>query len=183
MDTESNDKENKYDQKEKLYSKEEYIDGEVNLEAELISSLEEIDRLRGRIKRRKSNCRNMKRRIMIFMKQKKIVIIMKTQLEEEKRIEEVVRIQLKEKEENCERLEDEIVSLRKELEKTIDQLNRSLNFGNIIEILDNILSFQRSPFIKTGLGYDEKQNTFEGDASTKVTKPLEKENEEKPKRY
>jgi hypothetical protein len=40
----------------------------------------------------------MKRRIMILMKQKIIVIILKTQLEEEKGIEEVVRSQLKEKE-------------------------------------------------------------------------------------
>jgi hypothetical protein len=90
---------------------------------------------------------------------------------------------LKEKENNCEKLEAEIVSLRKELEKTTDQLNRILNLGNIIEILDNILKFQRSPFIKTGLGYDEKQNTPEGDTSTKVTKPLEKENEENTKIY
>jgi hypothetical protein len=113
----------------------------------------------------------------------KTIIILKTQLEEEKRIEEVVRSQLKEKEENCKKLEAEIISLRKELEKTIDQLNRSLKFGKSTEILDNILSFQRSPFIKTGLGYNEKQKTPEGDASTKVTKPSEKENEEKPKSY
>ena len=34
-----------------------------------------------------------------------------------------------------------------------------------------------------GLGYNEKQKTPEGDTSTKVTKPSEKENEEKPKFY
>jgi hypothetical protein len=67
--------------------------------------------------------------------------------------------QLKEKEENCEKLEAEIVSFRKELEKTTDHLNRSLNFGKSTEMLDNIVSFQRSPFIKTGLGYNKKQNT------------------------
>jgi hypothetical protein len=49
-----------------------------------------------------------------------------------------------------------MVSLRKELEKKIDQLSISLKFGKRIEILDNILSYQRSPFINTGLGYDEK---------------------------
>jgi hypothetical protein len=87
---------------------------------------------------------------------KKTIIISKIQLEKEKRIEEVVRNQLKEKEENCEKLEDEIVSLIKELEKTTNQLNRSLAFRKSIEILDNILNFQRSPFIKTGLGYDDK---------------------------
>jgi hypothetical protein len=113
----------------------------------------------------------------------KTIIIPKTQLEKEKRIEEVVRIQLKEKEDNCQKIEDEIVSLRKELEKTTDQLNRSLKFGKNTEILYNIFSFQRSPFIKIGLGYDEKQKNLEGDASTKVTKALEKENDEKPNSY
>jgi hypothetical protein len=56
-----------------------------------------------------------------------------------------------------------------------------LNFGKSIEILDNIPSPQRSPFIKTGLGYNEKQKTLEGDASTKVTKPSK--NDENPKIY
>jgi hypothetical protein len=81
----------------------------VNLEAKLVTALEELDRLRGNNKKKK-NCRNMKRRIMILLKQKKTVIILKTQLEEAKMIEEVVRSQLKEKEEKREKLEDEIVS-------------------------------------------------------------------------
>jgi hypothetical protein len=93
----------------------------------------------------------------------------------------VVRIQLKENEENYEKLKAGIVSLSKELEKKTDQLSRSLKFGKSNEILDNILHHQRSPFIKTGLVYDEKQNTHEGDASTKVTKPSKKENDENPK--
>jgi hypothetical protein len=71
---------------------------------------------------------------------KKTIIIPKTQLEEEKMIEEVVRSQLNEKEEKCKKLEVEIVSLRKEIEKTIDQLNRLLKFGKSTKILDNILS-------------------------------------------
>jgi hypothetical protein len=44
----------------------------------------------------------------------------------------VVRIQLKEKEENCEKIKAKIVSLRKELEKIIDHLNRSLKFEKSI---------------------------------------------------
>ena len=43
---------------------------------------------------------------------------LKVQLEQEKMMEEVVRIQLKEKEETCEKLEYKIVALRKELEKS-----------------------------------------------------------------
>jgi hypothetical protein len=58
-----------------------------------------------------------------------------------------------------------------------------LKFGKSIEILDNVLSFQNSPFIKIGLGYEKKQNTPKGYASIKVTKPSKKKNEEKPKIY
>jgi hypothetical protein len=118
-----------------------------------------------------------------FDKTKKLVIILKTQLEEVKRIEEVVRTQLKEKEENCEKLEAKIVFLRRELDKTIDQLSRILKFGKSTKRLDNILNYQRSPSIKTCLVYDKKQKTPEGDANTKVTKPSKKENEENTKRY
>jgi uncharacterized protein (UPF0335 family) len=81
---------------------------------------------------------------------------LKTQIEETKRIEEVVRSQLKENEEKCEKLEVEIISLIKELEKTTYQWSRSLKFGKSTEILDNILSYQRSPLINTGLGYKKK---------------------------
>jgi hypothetical protein len=86
----------------------------------------------------------------------KIVTILKTELEEEKRIEEVVKSQLKEKEENCKKLEVEIISLGIELEKTTDHLSRILKFGKSNEILDIILSHQRSPFIKIGIGYNKK---------------------------
>jgi hypothetical protein len=53
-------------------------------------------------------------------------------------------------------------------------LNRRLKFGKSDGILDNILIYQRSPFIKIGFGYDKKQQTLKGEASTKVTKPSEK---------
>jgi hypothetical protein len=49
---------------------------------------------------------------------KKIIISLKTQVEEAKRIEEVLRAQLKEKEDVCNSLESEIVCLRKELERS-----------------------------------------------------------------
>jgi hypothetical protein len=85
----------------------------------------------------------------------KTIISPNIQLQEEKRTKEVVRIELKERDENFEKMKYEIVSLRKELEKTTAQLNRSLKFGKCIEILDDIIKFQISPLIKTGLGYDK----------------------------
>jgi hypothetical protein len=70
-------------------------------------------------------------------------------------MEKVMRIQLKKNEGNCEKLEVEIVSLRKELEKSIAQFNRSLKFEKSIEILDDIIKCPISPLIKPGLGYDK----------------------------
>jgi hypothetical protein len=70
-------------------------------------------------------------------------------------MEEVLIIQLKKKEEKCEELQSEIVCLRKELEKTIIKLNRSLKFEKSIETLESIISCQWYPFIKTSLGYDD----------------------------
>jgi hypothetical protein len=56
-------------------------------------------------------------------------------------MEEVVRIQINKKEENYEEIEFEIVSLRKELEKTSIKLNRSFKFETIIKTLDNIINY------------------------------------------
>jgi hypothetical protein len=93
----------------------------------------------------------------------------------------VVRIQLKEKEENCENLEAELVSLKKYLEKSTAQLNRTLKFENSAKTLDHIINFQRSPFIKMVLGYDKSQMTTKEDPN--VARPSNKVNEEKSKSY
>jgi hypothetical protein len=78
----------------------------------------------------------------------KSIINPKIQQEEEKRTKEVVQIQLKENEGNCEKLESKIISLRKELENSTAQLNKSLKFEKSTEILDDIIKCQRSPLIK-----------------------------------
>jgi len=91
-----------------------------------------------------------------------------------------VRIQLKENEENCEKLNAEIDSLRKELEKTSDHLNIIMKFEKSTEILDNIISHKILPFIKTCLVYDNNQKTLEEYGSSKSS---ENKIEEKPESY
>jgi hypothetical protein len=59
--------------------------------------------------------------------------------------------QIKEKENICEKLEAEITSLRKYLEKSKTQIK----FIKGYETLDNILNNQRSPDDKRGLDYKE----------------------------
>jgi uncharacterized protein YydD (DUF2326 family) len=72
------------------------------------------------------------------------IVHFKTQIEEAKRIEELLKNQINEKEDSCCKLDNEIVDLRKKVENSNKFLNRSL-------ILDEILESQRSPYDKSGL--------------------------------
>jgi hypothetical protein len=85
------------------------------------------------------------------------IVHLKTQIEEAKRIEELLKNQINEKEESCCKLEVEIVDLRKKVEKSNKFLNSSL-------ILNEILEIQRSPYDKSGLRY--KKETTHAEAST-----------------
>ena len=67
-----------------------------------------------------------------------------------------MRVQLKEKEEVCNRLEYEIVSLRNKMEKS----NANMEFEKISATLDEILNCQRFPSNKTGIGYNKKEETM-----------------------
>ena len=71
-------------------------------------------------------------------------------LEEKKIIRETIEKQLEEAKKHIEKLECEEVSQRKEVEKA-KTLN--LRFTKGSETLDEIIKVQRSPLIKTGLGY------------------------------
>jgi hypothetical protein len=64
------------------------------------------------------------------------IVHLKTQIEKAKRIEELLKIKINEKEGSCYKLEAEIVHLRKKVEKSNKFLNSS-------QILDEILEGQR----------------------------------------
>eukprot|EP00253_Pinus_taeda_P012643 PITA_12643 len=76
---------------------------------------------------------------------------LKTCLEEKNMIIDTLQFQLDEKEKFLEKLECEIVGVRKEIEKT-KALN--LKFVKGSETLDEIINVQHSPLIKTGPGYN-----------------------------
>jgi hypothetical protein len=88
------------------------------------------------------------------------IVHLKTQIEEAKRIEELLKIQINEKEESCCKLEAEIVDLRKKVEKSNKFLNSS-------RILDEILESQRSSCDKSGLGYKGEDTHAEESTSKK----------------
>jgi hypothetical protein len=62
-----------------------------------------------------------------------IIVHLKTQIEESKIIEELLKNQINEKEESCCKLEDEIVDLGKNVEKLNKFLNNSRIFDEILE--------------------------------------------------
>ena len=74
-------------------------------------------------------------------------------LEEKSMIIDTLTFQLAEREKHNEKLECEIVGLRKDIEKT-KALN--LRFAKGSETLDEIIKVQRSPLFKTSLGYTEE---------------------------
>jgi hypothetical protein len=88
---------------------------------------------------------------------------LKTQLEEGKRKEEVMQIQMIKKEKECENLEKEIVTLRVEVNK----LNKNLK---ISQVLENILNSQRPYSDKFGLGYKNVHFEEGSSSMTKETK-------------
>ena len=75
------------------------------------------------------------------------------ELEEAKKIEDILKQQLSKNKARCEALEEEVVKTRKEMEKF-----KTLYLKNIPSIkgsaeLNDILRKQRSLLLKTGLGY------------------------------
>ena len=85
---------------------------------------------------------------------KKEIIGLKTQLEEAKKVEDTLLQQMREKSLECEKLEEEVVSLRKKLEKAQRELLMNTPQMKSTRQLDQILKAQRSPLIKAGIGYE-----------------------------
>jgi hypothetical protein len=102
------------------------------------------------------------------------IVHLKTQIEEAKRIEELLKIQINEKEESCCKLEAEIVDLRKKVENS----NKFLNSSRIV---DEILQSQRSSCDKSGLGYKEENTHVEVNTSKKLEVNLSTKEDNVPK--
>jgi hypothetical protein len=124
----------------------------VDLEREMINALEEIDRLR--LKKRKQ-----KKLLIQFKKgtQKpdEDFALLKVELEEAKKIEDIMKQQLSEKKARSEALKEEVVKTRKELEKFQALYHQNLSSIEASEGLATILNQQRNPKMKTSLGYEE----------------------------
>ena len=120
----------------------------IDMEGELISALEEIDRLR--LKKRKH-----KLLLVQYETSREDINLIKLELEEEKKIEEYLKQQLAESKTRCEHLEKEVVNVKKDLEKYQALYHQNISSIKASEELNNILNRQRAPQIKFGLGYDQ----------------------------
>ena len=98
-------------------------------------------------------------------------------LEEKNVITDTLQFQLAEKEKHHEKLECEIVGLRKEIEKT-KALN--LRFVKGFDTLDEIIKVQRSPLIKTGLGYNEETTQAQKPSTSKSYLDAARRSEQRP---
>jgi len=97
-------------------------------------------------------------------------------LEEKNVIIDSLQCQLAEREKHHEKLECEIVGLRKEIEK-----NKALNlrFVKGSKTLDEIINVQHSPLIKTGLGYNEEASQAQKPSTSKSYLDAARRNEKK----
>jgi hypothetical protein len=124
----------------------------VDMEGDLISALEEIDRLR--LKKRKQ-----KQLLMQFEKNGKetsyYFVLLKVELEEAKKIEYILKNKLAENKVRCEALESELVSVRKDLDKFQALYHQNLTSIKASEGLATFLNQKRNPNLKIGLGYEE----------------------------
>jgi uncharacterized protein YecA (UPF0149 family) len=74
-------------------------------------------------------------------------------MEEVERVIDDQNTLLKKKEDEIDRLNTEVVDLKEEMEKTLTQQKTTDRFMKSTEVLDEILSHQRSPYDKYGMGY------------------------------
>jgi hypothetical protein len=106
----------------------------------------------------------------------KIMSNLRKQILEENKIEENLEKSLKEKQITCERMEAEIVHLKKELDAKIIQTK----FENSSKILDKIITAQRDPENKNGIGYSQKESHVNSKSyADALRSTFKKKNEEK----
>jgi septal ring factor EnvC (AmiA/AmiB activator) len=81
--------------------------------------------------------------------------LLKVELEEAKKIEDILKQHLSKRKARYKAMEEEVVKTRKELEKFQALYHQNLSSIEALEGLATILNQQRNPKLKTSLGYEE----------------------------
>ena len=79
---------------------------------------------------------------------------MKVELEEAKKVEDILLKKINDKIQEPEKLEEEVVCLRNKLENGKGKLSMNTPWMTSSEKLDKILNFEISPLIKARIGYE-----------------------------
>jgi hypothetical protein len=148
-------------------------EGEVDLEAELVSALSELKKVR-------RECKQFKREIdkLEFELQKSngliecteiMLVDLKLKIEEARVTEEALTKMLAEKDKENEGLKIEVVSLRKKVQEN--------NMNHSSQVLNQIICSKKSTYDKTGIGY--KSAVADGCSSSIVEKAGIEDNHEK----
>ena len=155
------DKLNKSREKDELQQRilEKFKPTQQNLMIQLQEKNAEVNSLKYELDRLKNEVANLK-------ETNETCASLKSQLEE-------VKAQLLEQNKVSQSKEFEIISLKEEMNKIT---TTNLKFKRISSTLDDILSYQRSPLVNTGLGYDKEEITEEFNLHEKKTK-------QKPRSY
>ena len=155
------------------HSGEEEEEGEVDIEAELVSALSELRKVRRECKHFKREIENLEFELQksngLIDSTEIMVVDLKLKIEEARVTEEDITKILAKKDKENEGLKIEVVSLRKKIQEN--------NINQSSQVLDQIISSQRSTYDKTGIGY--KSTVTNGCSSSSVEKPSTEDNHEK----
>jgi hypothetical protein len=125
------------------------------MEEELLSALDELRKYKTRYRQLKSLVVEQKEKHeQKEKKMEKLMSNLKNQILEENRVEESLEKSLKEKQITYEKMEAEIVHLRKELDAKLIQTK----YENSSKVLDNIITTQRDSSNKNGIVYSSEEN-------------------------
>jgi hypothetical protein len=140
-------------------TEEEYEEAKVDYQEELLCAIEVIRREKK--KNKKLQAKLDKNEDTQELEQ--MITNLKVQIEEDKRIEEVLKEQLEERDRIIGNLEVEIVTLRKDLQEK--------NMQNNSKVLDNIINSQNSHHEKSVLGYNQTKKGSNSKKTEKETYP------------
>jgi hypothetical protein len=123
------------------------------MEEELLSALDELRKYKTRYRQLKSVVVEQKEKHEHKEKEmEKLMRNLRNQILEENRIEESLEKSLKEKKITCERMEAEIVHVRKEIDAKLIQTK----YENSSKLLDKIITKQRDSSNENGIVYSQE---------------------------
>ena len=134
------------------------VNGDKNHEEIIAKEKSKLDTALTEIEKLKNENKDLKTVVQICdereYEDKKEIVGLKTHLEEARKIEDTLLQQMRKKSQECERLEEEVMSLRKNLEKAQRELLMNTPLMKSSRQLDQIINAQRPPHIKAGIGYE-----------------------------